>query len=316
MEAARPGGLTPRLETGGRASTARPPAFRARLQRHQGLLFALPALLALAALVGYPIVDTVILSVTDDQGKFVGLENFASMLDDPNTTLAARNSLIVVCVSIYFQMLLGTAAGILLNQPFRGRAAVRTLLLIPWVIPGIVAATTWAWMFHYEFGIFNAVLMQLHLIAVPLGWLTDLHLVLPSIIAVSVWKIFPFVALMVLAALQAIPESLYEAARVDGATFLQQVRHITLPQLRTVLMSLALLLLIWEMNGITIIYAMTRGGPANQSLVLPIQIYKQAFEAFQFNQAAALSLMLFAVLLVVIALRMTLLRTAEEKADA
>jgi multiple sugar transport system permease protein len=291
-------------------------AARAVLHRRQGLLFVLPALFALAALVGYPIVDTVILSLTDDQGSFAGASNFSAVLDDPTTALAARNSLVVVVVSIFFQMLLGTIAGILLNQRFRGRAFTRTALLIPWVIPSIVAATTWAWMFHYEFGIFNAILMQLHLIAAPLGWLTDIHLVLPSVIAVSVWKIFPFVALMVLAALQAIPESLYEAARVDGASFLQQVRHIMIPQLRTVLMSVALLLLIWEMNGITIIYAMTRGGPANQSLVVPIQIYKAAFEAFQFNQAAALSLMLFAVLLVVIALRMTLLRPEEERSGA
>jgi multiple sugar transport system permease protein len=289
---------------------------RVMLRRHQGLLFVMPALLVLAALVGYPIVDTAVLSVTDDQGSFVGLGNFAAMLNDDTTALAARNSFVFVAGAIVFQMFFGTIAGILLNQRFAGRGTVRTLLLVPWVVPGIVAATTWAWMFHYEFGIINAGLQQLGVISDPIGWLTDLHFVMPSLIAVSVWKVFPFVALMVLAGLQAIPDSLYEAARVDGATFFHEVRYIMIPQLRAVLASVALLLLIWEMNGITIIYAMTHGGPANQSLVLPIQIYKEAFESFEFNKAAALSLMLFAGLLVVIALRMTVLRSAEEKADA
>jgi multiple sugar transport system permease protein len=289
---------------------------RVMLRRHQGLLFVMPALLVLAALVGYPIVDTAVLSVTDDQGSFVGLSNYATMLHDDTTALAARNSFIFVASAIILQMLFGTIAGILLNQRFVGRGGVRTLLLIPWVVPGIVAATTWAWMFHYEFGIINAGLQQLGIISDPVGWLTDLHFVMPSLIAVSVWKVFPFVALMVLAGLQAIPDSLYEAARVDGATFFHEVRYIMLPQLRAVLASVALLLLIWEMNGITIIYAMTHGGPANQSLVLPIQIYKEAFESFEFNKAAALSLMLFVGLLIVIGLRMTVLRSAEERADA
>ncbi len=291
-------------------------SMRGVLHRNQGLWFALPALAALAALIGYPIADTAVLSVTDDQGAFVGLANYADVLGDDTTSLAAGNSLIFVAGAIMFQLLLGTIAGILLNQRFAGRGLVRTLLLIPWVIPGIVAATTWAWMFHYEFGIVNAMLMQAHIIAAPVGWLTDLQLVLPSLIAVSVWKLFPFVALMVLAGLQAIPNELYEAARVDGAGFYAEVRHIMLPQLRSVLTSVALLLFIWEMNGITIIYAMTRGGPANASLVLPIQIYKQAFENFQFNRAAALSLLLFAVLVVVIALQMTVFSSAEDRAGA
>ena len=115
--------------------------------------------------------------------------------------------------------MLGTLAGILLNQKFRGRGLVRSLTLIPWVVPGIVAATTWAWMFHTEFGIINYVLRRPALVDAPVGWLTDRNTVMPALIAVNVWKIFPFVAIMVLAGLQTVPEQLYEAARVDGASF-------------------------------------------------------------------------------------------------
>jgi multiple sugar transport system permease protein len=200
------------------------------------------------------------------------------------------------------QVILGTAAGIALNQRFRGRGAVRALVLIPWIVPGIVAATTWAWMFHSEFGIINYGLSEAGLISGPVGWLTDPNLVLPALIAVNVWKMFPFVAVMVLAGLQAIPESLYEAARVDGASFLEEVRYITLPQLRPILASITLLLLIWGLNGITIIYAMTKGGPANRSLITPIQIYKQGFEFFRFGEAAALSVLFFVVVLVFVAI--------------
>ena len=190
------------------------------LKRHEGLLFALPALVVLALLIFYPLVETAILSLTDADGNFAGLANFDASFADRLTALSVWNTLYYVLVSMLFQIVLGTIAGILLNRKFRGQGAVRTLILIPWVVPGIVAATTWTWMFHNEFGIINYALTQAHIISAPLGWLTDASRVLPSLIAVNVWKMFPFVAVMVLAGLQTVPETLYEAARVDGAGFL------------------------------------------------------------------------------------------------
>jgi len=273
-----------------------------RRPRNAGLLFALPALLVLAALIVFPLGYTILLSFQDDSGRYVGMRNFERIAAAPATTLALWNTIVYVGGSIVFQITIGTAAGIALNQRFRGRGAARSLMLIPWIVPGIVAATTWAWMFHSEFGIINYGLSEIGLVDQPVGWLTDPKLVLPALIAVNVWKMFPFVAVMVLAGLQAIPESLYEAARVDGATFLEEVRYVTLPQLKPILASITLLLLIWGLNGITIIYAMTKGGPANRSLITPIQIYKQGFEFFRFGEAAALSVLFFAVVLVFVAI--------------
>jgi multiple sugar transport system permease protein len=277
------------------------------IQRHQGLAFVLPALVLIAALILYPLLDTIWLSFTTERGVFIGLENYREIIDDRVTALAVRNTVVYVGFSVVFQVLLGAAAGILLNQRFRGRSLVRSIVLIPWVIPAIVAATTWAWMFHTEFGIVNYILIEAGVIEAPVGWLISRDTVLPSLIAVNVWKMFPFVAVMVLAGLQAVPETLYEAARVDGATFLQEVRFIMLPQLRAVLLSVTLLLTIWGFNGITIIYAMTRGGPANRSLITPIQIFKHAFEFIRFNEAAALSVLLFGflALLTIAYLRLT-----------
>lgn len=275
--------------------------------RHRGInpgyLFVMPGLLVLAVLILYPLVDTVRLSVTDDAGAFVGLENFEDMLGSRTTKIATYNTFFYVGFSILFSLIFGTIAGILLDRQFRARGVVRSILLIPWIVPGIVAATTWSWMFHYEFGIINYGLQTLGIIDQPLGWLTDGALVKPSLVAVEVWKMFPFVALMVLATLQGIPQSLYEAARIDGAHFVHEVRYIMLPHLTGVLLSVTMLLLIWGFNGVTIIYAMTGGGPANRSLILPIRIFKEAFESFNFNGAAALSLVLFAGLFVVILLQ-------------
>ena len=157
----------------------------------------------------------------------------------------------------------------------------------------------------------NYLLVQVGLIERSVGWLVRADTVMPALIVVNTWKMYPFVAVMVLAGLQGIPASLYEAARVDGATFWDEVRHITLPQLRPVLGSVLLLLMIWGFNAITLIYTMTRGGPANRSLIVPIQIFRQAFEFFDFNLAAATSVLLFLFLTVLIAGYLRLFGRAE-----
>jgi multiple sugar transport system permease protein len=265
-----------------------------------GLYFALPALIVLFMLIAYPVAYTGILSVTDNKGNFEGLSNFAAVLKPKVTAQALYNTVIWVFGSIVFQVILGVATAILLNQNFPGRGIVRSIALIPWVVPGIVAATCWAWMFHTEFGIINYMLTGPGIIEKPIGWLTNKDTVLPVLIAINVWKLFPFVAIMVLAGLQSIPNDLYEAARVDGATFWDEVWHISIPGVRPVIVAVTLLLVIWALNSITIIYAITRGGPANKTLITPIQIFRLAFENVAFNQAAALSVMFFAVVIVIV----------------
>jgi len=270
------------------------------VRSNTGLVFALPALIVLFMLIAYPVFYTGWLSVTNDQGQYMGLQNFSAVLRPRVTTQALWNTLWWVAGSIFFQVLLGIAAAILLNQNFRGRALVRSIALIPWVIPGIVAATTWAWMFHTEFGIINYMLTSTGAIDEPVGWLTRSNTVMPAMIAINVWKLFPFVAIMVLAGLQSIPQELYEAARMDGATYWEEVRHVMLPQIRPVIAAVTLLLVIWALNAITIIYAITKGGPANRTVITPIQIFRLAFESVEFNQAAALSVMFFGVVMLIV----------------
>jgi len=270
------------------------------LRRNTGLLFALPALIVLFMLIAYPVVYTGLLSVTDNKGNVVGLSNFAAVLKPRVTTQAFINTLWWVGGSVIAQVILGTATAVLLNQNFWGRSIVRSLTLLPWVVPGIVAATTWAWMFHTEFGIINYMMTSTGAVPKAINWLGDPNLVMPVLIAINVWKLFPFVAIMVLAGLQSIPNDLYEAARVDGANFWHEVWHISLPGVRPVLTAVTLLLVIWALNSITIIYAITKGGPANRTLITPIQIFREAFENVAFNRAAALSVIFFAVVIAVV----------------
>ena len=142
-------------------------------ERQQGFLFVLPAVVVLAVFIAYPLVSTGMLSVTDARGRFTGLENYIEMIESPRTARATRNTIYYVGVSVLFQLAIGTAAGILLNERFRGQALMRSLTLIPWVVPGIVAAMTWAWMFHTDFGIINFALQRIAAIEEPLGWLTN-----------------------------------------------------------------------------------------------------------------------------------------------
>ncbi|WP_411906759.1 carbohydrate ABC transporter permease [Rhizobium mayense] len=278
-----------------------------------GLLFVLPAMIVLAMLIAYPVAYTVFLSATDVHGALT-VRNFTNVLRAPVTRQAFVNLIYFVGGSIIFQVMLGTAVAILLNQHFTGRALLRSITLIPWVVPGIVAATTWAWMFHTEFGIINYMMTGTGFFPAPISWLTNGNTVMPVLIAINVWKLFPFVAIMVLAGLQAIPRELYEAAKVDGAGFCEEVWYITLPQVRSVIVAVTLLLVIWGLNSITLIYAITKGGPANKTLITPIQIFRLAFESFQFNQAAALSVIFVVVAVTVVALYLRVSSAAEGEA--
>lgn len=277
------------------AGTGRDSGLRRFLRRNEGQIYVLPAFAVLAAFILYPLLSTLALSLTSERGAYVGMRNFTEMLESERTARSTWNTVYYVGFSIVFELLFGIAAGILLNQRFRGQALMRSLVLIPWVIPEIVAATTWAWMFHADFGIVNYMLSSVGIIEHPISWLTGPRTVLPALTAIHVWKVFPLVAIMILAGLQAVPQSLYEAARIDGASFWDEVRYVMLPELRPIIASITLLLMVNGLNSITIVYATTKGGPADRSMLTSIQIYKEAFEYFQFNQASALSIMFFCV---------------------
>ena len=284
----------------------------ARRGARAGMLFTLPVSLFLLTFIVFPLFTNIRLSLTTPAGALTGAF-FSAMLRDRSVWASLWITVIYVGGSVILQLVLGTSVGIALDRPIRLRGLVRSIILIPWVVPGIVAATTWAWMYHGDFGILSRLLIDLGIPHARQGLLTQPHTVLPALIAVNVWKMFAFVAVMVLAGLQGIDTSLYEAARVDGSSFWHELRYITLPGLRHVLVSILLLLTIWGFNSITIIFAMTQGGPADLSLILPLHVYRMGFSFFNFNAAAAESIFLFLILTVLIALYLRLFVRQEQE---
>jgi multiple sugar transport system permease protein len=174
----------------------------------------------------------------------------------------------------------------------------RGLVLLPWVVPSAMAALIWNWMYNGLVGVVNDVFVKLHLTSEFVVFLGDPQWVMPSVIAVTIWRGVPFATVMLLAGLQSIQPSLYEAAEVDGAGIFTRFRHITLPGIRNIAIITILLAVLWTFNHVDTIYVMTAGGPANLSLTLALYNFRAAFQQFKFGYAASLSVIALLLLLV------------------
>ncbi|MDF3042768.1 MAG: putative transrane component of transporter, partial [Thermomicrobiales bacterium] len=199
--------------------------------------------------------------------------------------------------STLFAFILGFGAALALHNPFPGRAVIRAILLIPWVISAVAAAYVWRWILHSDYGLVTGTLMQWGIIDRPLVLLDNKNRVMPTLIMVNVWKEFPFVMVMLTAGLQTVPEGLLRAARVDGASAWNQFRHVTLPHLRGVILITTLLLVVINLNSFTLVWLMTGGGPANASQLWITEIYNIAFRTLQYGLASAFSVILFIIML-------------------
>lgn len=283
------------------------PRTRRRGKGAGGIWYVLPAITIVLVVVAYPILYEVYLSLFSRpyigaQTSFYGLGNYIDTLRNPDFWDALKRMATWTTACVSLQFLLGFAAALLFNERFRGRSLFRALVLIPWILPAVMAAATWRWMYHGDFGIVNAMLMQLGILDARVNWLGDPSLAMWAVIAVNVWKMFPFVMLMLLAGLQAIPFERYEAAWVDGASILQTFRYITLPAMRAVSITTSLLLIIWSLNSFTFIYVMTQGGPLRATEVMSMYIYRIGFQNFRFELAAAGAIILFLIMVVFSAL--------------
>ena len=181
--------------------------------------------------------------------------------------------------------------------PGPGRGVVRALLLIPWVVSAVAAAYVWRWILHSDYGLISGSLMSWGIIERPLVLLDNKSRVMPTLIAVNVWKEFPFVMVMMTAGLQTVPEGLLRAARIDGASAWNQFRHVTVPHLRGVILITTLLLFVGNLNSFTLVWLMTGGGPANASQLWITEIYNEAFRKLQYGSASAFSVILFIIML-------------------
>lgn len=279
------------------------PMGRSRREQVVGLLTIAPALLLILALTLYPVVYSIWLSLLEKhsffpQERFVGLENYLYLWGDEEFWTSLWYGVVYSFWTILLQIVLGVGAALILNEHFVGRGLLRGLVLFPYMIPTIVAVILWKWLLNDTYGVVNALLLGLGIIRDPISWLGTDQIML-SLIVMSVWQFFPFVLLSILARLQTIPEELYEAAKVDGATPLRRFLHVTLPQIRGILCVVLLLRSIWMFTKFDTVWLMGEGAGAGRFIrTLPIYAYMRTFTYYQAGLGAALAVVMFAILMV------------------
>jgi multiple sugar transport system permease protein len=257
-----------------------------------------PAVVFLALVAYLPILYAVGLSFTKKTAfspvtTFSGLRNYRLIFEEPDLWNALWRSVVFTLGAVAVQLALGLVAALLLNQAFRGQTFVRSIFVLPYLLPTILV---FQWLLNQEYGVLNQILMQVGLLARPINFLGGLGTAMWSVIATSGWQYGSFATLLILARLQAINPKLYEAARVSGAGPLRCFRDVTLPQLRTTLVLVALLRGIWMFNKFDTIWLMTHGGPLKATETLPVYAYRVAFEEFDFGMAAAVCSVMFLIL--------------------
>jgi multiple sugar transport system permease protein len=254
-----------------------------------------PATLLVAALILYPLFVSVDLSfqnvgiprLGDARRPWTNL-NYDRLIDSSEFWLSAwiTAKFLVVVTGASFLIGLGTA--LLVNQKFRGRRLARLVVALPWAVPEVVAVVIFAWIFDSSFGLANWLLIKLGVAQQTISWFSDPTAAFFAVSCTMVWKAYPFVSIMSLAGLQAIPEDYYQAARVDGASAFQRFLYITVPCLTPVLAVTAVLVVLWLFRDFSIVYTMTQGGPVKATQTLSIMTYLQAFSFFKMGYASAI----------------------------
>ena len=242
---------------------------------------------------------------------FVGLQNYKRMLGDDDFRQSIINTAYYTGASVPLTMGIGLLIALLLNQPIRGRGFFRTIYFLPVVTPFVVVAIIWKWLYNGDFGLFNYYLLKLHLITEPLLWLSDKHLAMPAVVLMSVWSGVGFSMVIYLAGLQAIPQELYEAAKMDGAGPWSRLRHITIPMLAPTTLFLMVMGIIGSFQVFTQIFIMTNGGPVNRTTTMVFYIYEAAFKFYEMGYASTLAYGLFALLFVFTLIQLRMYRRAE-----
>jgi multiple sugar transport system permease protein len=273
----------------------------------QGYLMVAPALILLIVLVAYPFILALWLSVTNktvgNDGTYVGLHNFTNQLHSQIFKTAFRNTTWYTVVTTIIKLVLGFALALLLNQEFRGRKFVRAAILVPWIMPSVLSTMAWLWLFDSNLSSLNWLFRHLHLIHKDLPYLTDPKWAMGSIMTVNIWRGTPFLAITILAALQTIPQDLYEAASLDGAGRLVKFARITVPLVMPVVTIVLIVSIIGTFGDIQIVYALTGGGPTNSTQVLATLSYSAGLKSGLLGQGAAISLYMFPVMLLMVILQ-------------
>ncbi len=265
-------------------------------------LLILPSLVLAFWIIGYPVYDVAntSLHVVNRFGQvkdFAGLANFRSLFADPLFLPCLWRTLVWTLTVVGGTVLLSVPIAMILNDDFYGRGLARIIIMLPWAVSLTMSAIVWRWTLNGQFGMLNATLFELGLLHTPVEWLASAETAFPAEIAVGIVVSIPFTTTVLLGGLSSLPEDIYEAARIDGATGRQRFRHLTLPLLRPFINIAIVLNIIYVFNSFPIIWVMTQGDPANSTDILVTWLYKLAFRYGRLDVAGALSLVMFLILL-------------------
>lgn len=283
------------------------------IDRHYIVLFLLPGFLCLISVIGYPALWNLTASFSDasllyDNWRFVGLDNFIALIEDASLAVAMLRTLIWTLASVGLQMLVGLVAALCLERVTAGRGILRTVLIVPWAFPAIIMAFCWRFMLDPLYGVGNHILMIAGLIAQPIAWFGEVDTSMLALVVMNVWFGFPFMMIAILAGLQTIPADLYEAARIDGASYRQELLYVTLPGLKGILLTIGTLRAIWVFNNFEFPYLTTGGGPLDATTTLPIYAFKIGWGEYDLGRMAAVSVLMIVLLAVATAFYLKLLR--------
>lgn len=260
--------------------------------------FVLPATLFFIFLNAYPLLTVLWDSIhfknllNKSLNGFSGLSNFKEVIHSEYFMKALWNTVVWTVLSVAGEYFMGLVSAVALNQQVRGRSIFRAIIIIPWVVPIVIAGMTWTWMLTPDYGIINLWLTKLGIIDKPYYWLGELDTALVTVVFVNVWRSFPFYTISLLAGLQSVSRDMLEAAAIDGAGVRTRFFRIVMPQLKTVSLTIIFIHVIWTAINFDFIWVMTEGGPLYASETLPIMIYRYAMESYNFGNASALASMM------------------------
>lgn len=272
-----------------------------------GYLFVLPAILFMAAFIGYPIIYNIILSLQDvgvmtfnnPVKEWVGFSNYFQLLDDPVLKTTVFNTFYYTIACIILQFTIGFAFAVFFNKKFRLAKSIRGLIMVAWLIPVTITGLVFKFIFSTNGGIINEFLLAVHWLDKPIEWLLQPTTAIWSLIITNTWIGIPFNMILLVTGLSTIPDDIYESASIDGANWWQQFIHVTVPLLKPAIEAVLILGFIYTFKVFDLVYVMTKGGPVNATEVLSTFSYRLSFTEFSFSKGAAVANILFIVLFIV-----------------
>lgn len=262
--------------------------------------WVLPVLIPVALFTLFPVAHALwtslhqVMLLFPDQ-HWVGLENYRNVITGEYFGTALKNSLLFTLFSAPLVVVIGTATALFLNREFFGVNALRSIVLLPWVLPGAISAVLWIWVFHPSWGVLNSVLRDLGLVDHSIPWLTSPDLAFVSVIVAHVWTQIPFTIVLVMAALSTLNPELMEAARIDGATRPQRFRFVVFPHIKAIIVVLLIYNALTAFTSYDIVYAMTGGGPGTATTLLSFHIWKESFSMYDFGAGSAVAFIVVAI---------------------